>query len=536
MPQPAYAATVAFTRAQTAVQQERGRLAAPPRHALPERTDIEGFQILRPLGEGGFGIVYLAWDPLLERHVALKEYMPAALAVRADDSLGVSMRSERHRGTFEAGLKSFLNEARLLASFDHPALLKVFRFWEAHGTAYMAMPYYEGPTLKEMLAGESSPPAEAQLREWLHPLLDALAILHEKKCLHRDISPDNILLTSAGPVLLDFGAARRVISDMTQGLTAVLKPGFAPIEQYGGVMAQGPWTDLYALAGVVYYAITGRLPPASAGRVVSDAFEPLAGTHGGLYGERFLQAIDASLALRPEARPQDVGQFRALIGGPALADAPPPAPAAAAREAGRDAAPAAVPSAPVDTGPETHHAPLAPAAAARARPRLRHAPAALLLLALAGSAAWWLAGDASRAPLDAQAAKAPSVVPDATVAAPARSELPPQAAVRASSTVPSEPAIAETPRPAAARVVDASARPAPAATAAAAKPPSARAKPVAIASEPSQPTQRPARTEPEAPPAVAQASRPQRCSDLVLKSSLEGLNPDEATFQKSQCR
>ncbi|WP_256354739.1 serine/threonine-protein kinase, partial [Variovorax sp. dw_308] len=299
-------------------------------HALPNGTLIEGFRITRALGEGGFGIVYLAWDVALERPVAIKEYMPSSLAVRAHTSLGVSARSEQYRDTFAAGLKSFLNEARLLARFDHPALVKVLRFWEANRTAYMAMPYYEGPTLKAALALREGPVPEAQLRAWLKPLLDALAAIHREQCYHRDVSPDNILLTAAGPLLLDFGAARRVISDMTQALTAVLKPGYAPIEQYGGAMAQGPWTDLYALAGVVHFAITGRPPVQSVERVVNDTQAPLATTHAGQYGEGFLRTIDAALSVRPEARPRDVAQFIAMLdAAPASApsQAPSPAPA-----------------------------------------------------------------------------------------------------------------------------------------------------------------------------------------------------------------
>ncbi|RYF69140.1 MAG: serine/threonine protein kinase, partial [Comamonadaceae bacterium] len=291
-------------------------------HALPSGTAIEGFRIVRPIGEGGFGIVYLAWDEALERNVAIKEYMPAQLATRVGATLEVAMRSERDRTTFDAGLKSFVNEARLLARFDHPALVKVLRFWEANGTAYMAMPYYEGPTLKAALLSAPLPPTEAQLRDWLHSLLEALSAIHRENCYHRDIAPDNILLTEGGPLLLDFGAARRVISDRTQALTTMLKPGFAPIEQYGGVMMQGPWTDLYALAGVVHYAITGRPPVPSVVRVVTDSQALLVKTHAGRYGKGLLRAIDAALAVRPEARPQDVQAFRDLLNDGLAADSP----------------------------------------------------------------------------------------------------------------------------------------------------------------------------------------------------------------------
>ena len=224
-----------------------------PGHVLPAHTRLRDYELTSLVGEGGFGIVYSAWDHSLQRRVAIKEYMPASIASRVAGSSAIVVKSERHADTFKAGLKSFVNEARLLARFDHPSLVKVYRFWEEHGTAYMVMPFYEGPTLKAALDALGRPPSEAELRAWLRPLLDALAVIHAAQCYHRDIAPDNILLTPAGPLLLDFGAARRVIGDMTHALTVVLKPGYAPIEQYGDVatMAQGAWTDLYALACVI---------------------------------------------------------------------------------------------------------------------------------------------------------------------------------------------------------------------------------------------------------------------------------------------
>jgi hypothetical protein len=179
----------------------------------------------------------------------------------------------------------------------------------------MVMPYYEGPTLKAALAELGRAPSEAELRAWLKPLLDALAVMHAAQCYHRDIAPDNILLTPRGPLLLDFGAARRVIGDMTHAITVVLKPGYAPIEQYGDVatMAQGAWTDLYALACVVYYAIAGKTPTSSVERLMDDRVEPLASFAAGRYSDAFLRAIDAALAVRPTDRPQTVRQFRTLL-------------------------------------------------------------------------------------------------------------------------------------------------------------------------------------------------------------------------------
>ncbi|MEQ1685623.1 MAG: serine/threonine-protein kinase, partial [Burkholderiaceae bacterium] len=286
-------------------------------HTLPEGTRIRDYKITGLIGEGGFGIVYLAFDVSLQRRVAIKEYLPSSMASRANASMAVVVKSTRHQETFALGLKSFLNEARLLARFDHPSLVKVYRFWEENNTAYMVMPYYEGPTLKKVLADLGHAPDEAALRTWLRPLLDALAVMHAAHCFHRDIAPDNILLTASGPLLLDFGAARRVIGDMTHALTVVLKPGFAPIEQYGesSAMTQGAWTDLYALASVVYAAVTGHAPVSSVERLMDDRLRPLSELAAGRYSEPFLTAIDAALALRPADRPQTVAAFRALLDG-----------------------------------------------------------------------------------------------------------------------------------------------------------------------------------------------------------------------------
>ena len=302
-------------------------------NGLPVGTYLGEFELTSILGEGGFGIVYLAWDHSLERKVALKEYMPAALAARVG-STQVQVKSLRHRDTFDAGMKSFVNEAKLLASFDHPSLVKVFRFWEAHGTAYMVMPYYEGITLKDKLRELGEPPDEAWLMTLLAPLTEALAVIHAENCFHRDIAPDNVILVTATgkPLLLDFGAARRVIGDMTQALTVILKPGYAPVEQYAEApdMKQGGWTDVYALAASVHYAIQGRTPPTSVGRLMRDSFVPLEQSAQGRYSAPFLQAIDKALRVRPEERTQSIAALRADLGLGELSTASPATTAAAA--------------------------------------------------------------------------------------------------------------------------------------------------------------------------------------------------------------
>ncbi|HEY9028580.1 MAG TPA: serine/threonine-protein kinase, partial [Burkholderiaceae bacterium] len=240
--------------------------------ALPIGARLAEFDIRQVIGAGGFGIVYRAWDEALQRDVALKEYMPVSLAGRGA-SERVTLRSRMHEETFALGLQSFVNEARLLARFDHPALVKVFRFWEANGTAYMAMPLYKGRTLRQLR--KALPAAtfdDAWMRRLIDPLLGALEVMHDADVYHRDIAPDNILWCDDGrPVLLDFGAARLVLADRTQNVTAILKPQFAPIEQYAETQAmrQGPWTDLYALAGTCFFMLTGRAPLPATARVLA---------------------------------------------------------------------------------------------------------------------------------------------------------------------------------------------------------------------------------------------------------------------------
>ncbi|MDR7308120.1 protein kinase domain-containing protein [Rhodoferax saidenbachensis] len=286
--------------------------------ALPPGTMLGEFELQALLGVGGFGMVYRGYDHSLHRPVAIKEYMPSALVGRGTDLL-VSARSTADAKPFQAGLQSFIAEARLLARFDHPSLVKVYRFWEANNTAYMAMPLYEGITLKEARRRMSGPPSEEWLRQVLWSVLEALRVLHDNDTLHRDVSPDNIFLQNLGPpVLLDLGAARRALMDSSQKHTAILKVNYAPIEQYADAhdLREGPWTDLYALAAVVHGCLCNEPPLPATFRVVRDrmpAFAQVAKTaethFGQLYSLAFVEAVAHALTIEPAGRPQSVDAF-----------------------------------------------------------------------------------------------------------------------------------------------------------------------------------------------------------------------------------
>jgi hypothetical protein len=422
---------------------------------LPEGTRVAEFEVRGVLGSGGFGIVYLAWDHALERDVALKEYMPATLAGRGE-GLAVSVRSQGMADTFALGLRSFVNEARMLARFDHPSLVKVYRFWEDNGTAYMVMPRYVGRTLRQARAGMVLPPGEAACRRVLDALLSALEVLHKEGVFHRDIAPDNILLGDDGlPVLLDFGAARRVIGEGNKALTSIMKPHFAPLEQYAdqSAMRQGPWTDLYALGGTIYFLITGREPVPAASRALHDDQPRLADLMPASYSLGFVKAIDWMLAIKPAERPQSVHMLRDVLEGrlnlPARASPDRTVPGIAAREGvdiltspgdltgpGDAAAPVAAAARTVVM--PSAHAPLpvpaargVPVAAPSAAPALSQRNLLALLGVLLGLnvLAWWWFTRAEPAPAAAVAATAPAIAPVASSAPAAPASAPTASAI-----------------------------------------------------------------------------------------------------------
>ena len=285
------------------------------RQVLQTGTVLDGkYRIERVIGSGGFGITYEAFDIGLAAPVAVKEYYPSQFGVR-DATYSVRPRTERDREIFDRLLASFLREARTLNQFEHPAIVRVLSVFEGYGTAYMVMKYETGPSLKAWLADLVRLPTQGELDRLTAPLLDALDMMHNAEFLHRDIAPDNIIVRADGsPVLLDFGASRRVMGEMTGTLTGVVKKGYSPQEQYAtDSRSQGPWTDIYALGATLYRCISGETPYEATERMLDDHVLPAVEAGAGRYRHSFLVAIDAAMVLRPKQRPQSIAVWREML-------------------------------------------------------------------------------------------------------------------------------------------------------------------------------------------------------------------------------
>jgi Protein kinase domain len=285
------------------------------RLTLPVNTVLDdSYCIVRVVGSGGFGITYEAEDIKLNMRVALKEYYPLEFGDR-DSTMSVKPKSDRHRQTFQWGRSNFLQEARTLARFEHPSIVRVTRVFEANSTAYMVMRFEQGQSFEDWLAGLGRSPTQEELDRIVAPILDALQMLHSENFLHRDIAPDNIVVRADGtPVLLDFGAARRAVAEMSRTLTGIVKAGYSPHEQYSvDGRLQGPWSDIYALGGTLYRAVTGKTPEEAALRVDEDHMPAAAQAARGQFRPEFLTAIDACLKVRHSERPRSVAQLRPLL-------------------------------------------------------------------------------------------------------------------------------------------------------------------------------------------------------------------------------
>ena len=283
--------------------------------ALPALSRLHWYVVERVLGQGGFGITYLARDTNLDQPVAIKEYLPIDVATRMGDAT-IRSRSEELRDRYRWGLERFIQEARTLARFDHPNIVRVQSVFEFNNTAYMVMRFEKGMTLSALLDRRGTLP-ERELLRILLPILDGLELIHNAGFIHRDVKPDNIHIGEDGnPVLLDFGSARQALG-ASHTLTILVAPGYAPFEQYySDSTSQGPWTDIYGLGATCYRAIAGRPPLDAVSRSkgilgsTQEIMVPASVIGAGRYSGSLLTAIDHALAFAEKDRPQSIAEWR----------------------------------------------------------------------------------------------------------------------------------------------------------------------------------------------------------------------------------
>lgn len=289
---------------------DRQGVALRPGYRLLEYT-IESV-----LGSGGFGITYLAHDNNLQAKVAIKEYLPNDLAVRASGQT-VYAKTDADAYDYRQGLARFLSETRTLATFRHPSIVRVLRFFEANNTAYMVMDYERGESLRNWMQSNGDGLTEARLMAMFVPLLDGLAVVHARGVLHRDIKPANIVVRDedGSLVLLDFGAAREISAGASRSLTSIITPGYAPLEQYHSHGRQGPWTDIYAFAAVLYWVVTGRRTAEAPMRARMDTMPRAQELARGRYSDSLLRAVDWGLAPDDATRPQTAEEFKSALCG-----------------------------------------------------------------------------------------------------------------------------------------------------------------------------------------------------------------------------
>lgn len=282
---------------------------------LPHGIVIGGqFRVGRVLGKrGGFGITYIGWDIHLQQRVAIKEYMPRDLATRTAESLDVQVHTEADQANFRFGREQFLREARIVARFDHPNIVRVRSFFNANSTAYLVMDYYEGQSLGEYLSTVRNTLAPGVALRLIRPILQGLQYLHEHNVIHRDVKPHNIYLAADGrPILLDFGAAMQAAGERPHSLVVVLTEGYAPLEQYQRRSPQGPYTDVYGAAATLYRMLAGEAPPMALDRLGHD---PLEQAGYGALPPPLREGMAKALAVRAQDRYASVKDFLAALDG-----------------------------------------------------------------------------------------------------------------------------------------------------------------------------------------------------------------------------
>ncbi len=298
-------------------------MSAYHKNALPIGHQLAEYTIESVLGHGGFGITYLAQDTALGAQVAIKEYLPHQFALR-DNKTGVVLPNPSREAVrdYHWGLKNFVKEARALAQFKHPHIVRVLRFLEANGTAYMVMEYEKGESLSQNLKHNGPRLDETQLLRVFIPILNGLHAVHEAGLLHLDIKPENIYLRADGsPILIDFGSARQAIIETGHSDRVALTHGFAPVEQYPDKGKPGPWTDVYAVGASMYRCVTGKRPDSSMDRYQAqlkyqvDPLQPASQLVKKRYSPNLLSCVDWAMQIQPKDRPQSARELQdALMG------------------------------------------------------------------------------------------------------------------------------------------------------------------------------------------------------------------------------
>ena len=284
----------------------------PASSSLPVGAILLGkYAVGRVLGKGGFGVTYLAFDLTRAERVAIKEYMPDTLSYRMPGTTLISTYFGEKEQNFHLGAEKFYEEAHTLSRFSgNPNITRVQEFFYENNTAYFVMEYIQGSDLKAFIAQNGGRLSEHAVLSLLWPLLGALEAVHAQGILHRDISPDNIFITDGGIVkLLDFGSARQVLGEQSKSLSVVLKPGFAPVEQYQTHGRQGEWTDVYALAATAYYCLTGRVPESAMDRLVEDTLEPPSSL-GAEVSSAFEKVLLQAMSVRATGRIQNIPELQ----------------------------------------------------------------------------------------------------------------------------------------------------------------------------------------------------------------------------------
>ncbi|CAK0753671.1 Serine/threonine protein kinase [Gammaproteobacteria bacterium] len=281
----------------------------PSRDALPAGTRVDCYCIRSLLGSGGFSLIYLAEDEETHEEVVIKEFFPKKFGFRGSD-LSVTARQDVESGQFNRGRRLFYQEAKVLASLRHPHIVRVINFFLANNTAYLAMEYQRGRNLGEYVRERGGGMSTTFIMTVFPPILDALALIHQRSLLHLDIKPGNIHLRPGGsPILLDFGAAHSLNPDDHRQQAQVITAGFSPLEQYLPDGVIGPWTDVYAIGATMRTCIAGRPPASAIERHASDRMRPATEQFRRGYPAHLLAAIDWALQMDPRDRPQNAGEL-----------------------------------------------------------------------------------------------------------------------------------------------------------------------------------------------------------------------------------